>query len=583
MMKSIEYNQFFPRILHSGCITRIPWFARKRLYSILHTNVILDNFRNYRFYQPSLMDLRLKKWIKAHTPFRVAFILTLLYVFFSFIFIFAGDQILLLFPGIDSVYELTGLQSLKAFIYLVLSGSIFYILAFNFLKWLAEAITSSGRSLEKYQQIVETVNDGIFIINDDHSITFSNAQASELLGYSLTELTGKLINDIMVNEETGNAENLKNLVKGQQSDARLKLMGKQGNIIITDVSANKLKSPNGNPDTLLVLRNLTEIEKMETELELTRKKFQKVVEMAPFGIIITRNGIIEFGNEAILNIFSGQSMNEYIGRPIYEFVHPEYLELIKKRQKILSAENSRTEFTRIKALKIDGTTIDIEIAGTSFRINDEIYTESIIKDITELKKAEDALKKSEERFREAIMNSPFPIMIHSEEGKIIDVNRSWQKRTGYSAEEIPDIDTWTEKAFKENTDKFKKMIFSSYETKEIIDQGEFTIVTKKGNDRTWHMFSAPLLNIKDERQFTIFTAMDITDKKVIEYKLEEHQKNLEALVNTRTRELEEKNAELERVNKLFVGREFRIKELKDTIGNLEKEIKGFQSGDRLRL
>ncbi len=45
------------------------------------------------------------------------------------------------------------------------------------------------------------------------------------------------------------------------------------------------------------------------------------------------------------------------------------------------------------------------------------------------------------------------------------------------------------------------------------------------------------------------------------------------LVNDRTKEQETINAELERFNKLFVGREFRIKELRDQVELLEKELK----------
>jgi predicted nucleic acid-binding Zn-ribbon protein len=49
---------------------------------------------------------------------------------------------------------------------------------------------------------------------------------------------------------------------------------------------------------------------------------------------------------------------------------------------------------------------------------------------------------------------------------------------------------------------------------------------------------------------------------------------MEELVEERTNELEEKSAELERMNKLFVGREFRIKELRDRIKELEEREGG---------
>ncbi len=72
---------------------------------------------------------------------------------------------------------------------------------------------------------------------------------------------------------------------------------------------------------------------------------------------------------------------------------------------------------------------------------------------------------------------------------------------------------------------------------------------------------------------------DITSRKQAELELEQHRKHLEELVKQRTvalekssNELEEKNKELERFNSLFVGREFRIKELRDKIAGLEETI-----------
>ena len=69
------------------------------------------------------------------------------------------------------------------------------------------------------------------------------------------------------------------------------------------------------------------------------------------------------------------------------------------------------------------------------------------------------------------------------------------------------------------------------------------------------------------------TIQDITEQKKAEDELKKHREHLEELVKERTAELELKNAELERFNKLFVGREFRIKELRDKVKILEGKLK----------
>jgi len=65
---------------------------------------------------------------------------------------------------------------------------------------------------------------------------------------------------------------------------------------------------------------------------------------------------------------------------------------------------------------------------------------------------------------------------------------------------------------------------------------------------------------------------DITERKQSEKELSKHREHLEDLVKERTIEFEEKNQELEKFNELFIGREFRIKELKDKVKELKKQL-----------
>jgi len=81
---------------------------------------------------------------------------------------------------------------------------------------------------------------------------------------------------------------------------------------------------------------------------------------------------------------------------------------------------------------------------------------------------------------------------------------------------------------------------------------------------------APVELIEEEEEY-LRNYSDVVAAKLEEKveELEKHREHLEELVKERTAELEEKNAELERVNKLFVGRELRMKELKQEIKRLK--------------
>jgi len=81
-----------------------------------------------------------------------------------------------------------------------------------------------------------------------------------------------------------------------------------------------------------------------------------------------------------------------------------------------------------------------------------------------------------------------------------------------------------------------------------------------------------LLNARqiDADQLIILAIEDITARKSLEEQLAEHTRSLETIVAERTKELAGRVQELERINKVMVGREMKMIELKKEIDNLKK-------------
>jgi len=91
------------------------------------------------------------------------------------------------------------------------------------------------------------------------------------------------------------------------------------------------------------------------------------------------------------------------------------------------------------------------------------------------------------------------------------------------------------------------------------------------NGKTYDLLDTPM-TLPDGSTGKLEIFRDITERKKAEAELEKYQKDLETLVKEQTNKLEEKVTELERMNDLFVGREFRIKELRDRVEELELKI-----------
>jgi PAS domain S-box-containing protein len=84
----------------------------------------------------------------------------------------------------------------------------------------------------------------------------------------------------------------------------------------------------------------------------------------------------------------------------------------------------------------DGTLIDCEVSLTSMRIGSEDLLFAVVRDETERRRAERAIRQSEERFRKIFEDSPIGMMISSPEGRYIHVNEAFCRILGYSANEL---------------------------------------------------------------------------------------------------------------------------------------------------
>ena len=138
--------------------------------------------------------------------------------------------------------------------------------------------------------------------------------------------------------------------------------------------------------------------------------------------------------------------------------------------------------------------------------------------------SEELIKNNNQRLYSTIANAPIPIIVHAEDGEILQINQVWTELTGYTLEDIPTIADWTEKAYGKRKKIVRSVIDSLYELKERVDEGEFKIITASGQVRIWDFSSAPLGKLLDGRRLVISTAKDITETKLTQKQLKQSEK-----------------------------------------------------------
>lgn len=177
----------------------------------------------------------------------------------------------------------------------------------------------------------------------------------------------------------------------------------------------------------------------------------------------------------------------------------------------------------------------VAVAGVANKTNDYDQTDVLQMSLlmnsvwktTERIKSDLALQESEERWRRAIADSPVPIMIHDEEGRILQISEGWSRYSGYTINDIPTLADWTEKAFGERTGLKKDYFDQLFDINETTKNGEWIINAKDGSKRTWDFQTTPLGKTYQGKRVLQSMAIDITESKQAEQNLQESEQRLQ--------------------------------------------------------
>lgn len=164
---------------------------------------------------------------------------------------------------------------------------------------------------------------------------------------------------------------------------------------------------------------------IETRLRESEEKYRKLVDALPEGIYVDKIGeAIVFANEAMARILGEESAEALIGRRALDMVHPDYHEGFVARAHRVHHFNEAVPFLERKLIRKDGSSIAVEMAATPLMLGGEACAQVVVRDITERKSVEVALRKSEAFLNSIIEQSPMSIGILDEHGTAIRQNQA---------------------------------------------------------------------------------------------------------------------------------------------------------------
>ncbi len=131
-----------------------------------------------------------------------------------------------------------------------------------------------------------------------------------------------------------------------------------------------------------------------------------------------------------------------------------------------------------------------------------------------------AASEAEARFRQALTDAPVPVMLHTDSGEVVLINRVWTELSGFEQQDLRTVEEWIAKAYHpDRRDDARDYFRQLYGRSEWSMNYECAVLAKNGAPLIWDFRSGPLAPLPDGRRLVISMAVDVTQRKRAEQAL----------------------------------------------------------------
>jgi diguanylate cyclase (GGDEF)-like protein/PAS domain S-box-containing protein len=358
--------------------------------------------------------------------------------------------------------------------------------------------------------LIEQSRDGIHVLDSDGKVVEANKRFAEMLGYSPEEVCELHMWDWDTKFTREELLGMVRAVDAAGDHFETQQRRKDGTVIDVELSTNGAVI-GGQKLVFCVCRDITERKRAEKALALEAIRRRILIEQSRDGIVVLdENGKVYEVNQLFAEML-GYSLEEARELSVWdwEFQFPR-----EQVQEMIRSVDERGDHFETRHRRKDGTTYDVEISTNGAVIAGQKLIFCVCRDITERKQAEEALRRSEENFRDSIEDSPLGIRVLDKEGKTLYANRALLNMWGYNSveelEAVPRKQRYTPQTYAEHLERLEKRKRGepaplSYETRIVRSDGQIRVLSVSRGELLWN----------GEKQFQI-VSQDITEYKRLE-------------------------------------------------------------------
>lgn len=298
------------------------------------------------------------------------------------------------------------------------------------------------RALKEREQelktITENMTDLVSMADVEGRYSYLSGNHYDLFGYEEVELLGRYVWEILYSEDLDKIADMfsKCITAGEGGQAEYRVVRKDGSLIWVDTVGSILYDNEAISGALFVTRNITDRKQAEQALKESEQELKTVAEnMTDLVSMTDAEGRITYVSGSYYQLL-GYEKDELLGKTVFEIVCEDDLPdvLAKFQEGVAKGENDSVDY---KAVKKDGSIIWLE-TKSNLLFDSEGSVSGVIfstRDITERKKVEEALRESEQKYRNIADNVTDVVWVADMNFKVTYVSPSVERMFGETVEE----------------------------------------------------------------------------------------------------------------------------------------------------